>query len=93
MSKKIICESCGIEIDKKCHNQKYCTDCRVEMNNLKSAKQRAQRKVIKEYNTKPRKTVDTLEEKCKEISRYNKEHNTHYSYGEYTALVRLGKIV
>ncbi|WP_294388536.1 hypothetical protein [uncultured Ruminococcus sp.] len=27
------------------------------------------------------------------LSRYNKLHNTHYSYGEYNALVREGKIM
>jgi len=50
-------------------------------------------------NSKLRKTAarnynkpDTLEEKCKKINLYNKLHNTHYSYGEYTALERLGRI-
>ena len=38
------------------------------------------------------KNYDSLERKCAEIEEYNKEHGTRYSYGEYTALVRLGKI-
>lgn len=40
-----------------------------------------------------KKVLDRLDKKCIEISRYNKQHNTHYSYGEYTALVRAGKII
>lgn len=40
-----------------------------------------------------KKVLDRLDKKCIEISRYNKLHDTHYSYGEYTALVREGKIV
>lgn len=40
-----------------------------------------------------KKVLDRLDKKCIEISRYNKLHNTHYSYGEYSALVREGKIV
>lgn len=40
-----------------------------------------------------KKVLDRLDKKCIEISRYNKQHNTHFSYGEYSALVREGKIV
>ena len=40
-----------------------------------------------------KKVLDRLDKKCIEISRYNKQHNTHYSYGEYSALVRAGKII
>lgn len=36
---------------------------------------------------------DRLSELCVEIKRYNKIHNTHLSYGEYTTLIRSGKIV
>ena len=38
------------------------------------------------------KSYDSLERKCAEIAEYNKEHGTNYSYGQHTALVRLGKI-
>ena len=40
-----------------------------------------------------KKVLDRVDKKCIEISRYNKLHNTHYSYGEYSALVREGKIM
>lgn len=39
-----------------------------------------------------KKVLDRLDKKCIEISRYNKRHGTHLSYGEYTALERLGRI-
>lgn len=29
---------------------------------------------------------------CEELMKYNEEHGTSYSYGEYTALVGMGKI-
>ena len=38
------------------------------------------------------KKLDHLDLVCLEIAKYNKIHNTHYSYGEYTALERLGRI-
>ena len=40
-----------------------------------------------------RKKLDHLDLVCLEIAKYNKIHNTYYSYGEYTALVREGKII
>ena len=40
-----------------------------------------------------RKKLDHLDLVCLEIAKYNKIHNTYYSYGEDTALVRAGKII
>lgn len=37
--------------------------------------------------------LDNLDLKQREIDEYNKKHKTHYSYGMYTALVRIGKII
>lgn len=38
------------------------------------------------------KQCDRIEMTCAAIAEYNKEHGTNYSYGEYTALVRMKKI-
>ncbi len=91
MKQQAICELCMQAFEKRSANQKYCTECGVEM------RKQQHREIIK--NSKLRKTAarnynkpDTLEEKCKKINLYNKLHNTHYSYGEYTALERLGRI-
>lgn len=35
---------------------------------------------------------DRIDMICEEKNKYNAEHGTAYSYGEYTALVRMGKI-
>ena len=85
--------------EKRSANQKYCTECGVEMRKqqhreiIKNSKLRKKKKKKKKnpaarnYNKS-----DTLEEKCKKINLYNKRHGTHLSYGEYTALERLGRI-
>jgi hypothetical protein len=44
-------------------------------------------------NNMKQKKLDHLDLVCLEIAKYNKIHNTYYSYGEYTALVRAGKII
>lgn len=41
--------------------------------------------------TKKRKK-DNIDLICEELVKYNEEHGTSYSYGEYTALVGMGKI-
>ncbi len=38
------------------------------------------------------KPYDRIERTCAAIAEYNKEHGTNYSYGEYTAMVRMKKI-
>lgn len=92
MEEKLKCEVCGALVTRKSASQKYCAGCRAEAYSFKAKLHREERKAIKSYSSCCQ-NVDTLEEKCKEISRYNKRHGTHYSYGEYTALVRAGKII
>jgi hypothetical protein len=41
---------------------------------------------------KKKKKLDRIDRVCLELKEYNKKHNTKYSYGDYTALVRTGKI-
>lgn len=45
-------------------------------------------------NPKPRtkRKKDRIDLICEELKKYNADHGTSYSYGEYTALVRMGKI-
>lgn len=42
--------------------------------------------------SKSKRKLDSIEAKCLELNKYNKEHGTHYSYGQYMTLVMLGKI-
>lgn len=42
--------------------------------------------------SKSKRKLDSIETKCLELKKYNKEHGTHYSYGQYITLIRLGKI-
>lgn len=75
MKQQAICELCMQAFEKRSANQKYCTECGVEM------RKQQHREIIK--NSKLRKTAarnynkpDTLEEKCKKINLYNKRHGT-----------------
>lgn len=45
-------------------------------------------------NPKPRtkRKKDNIDLICEELTKYNEQHGTSYSYGEYTALVGMGKI-
>lgn len=84
------CEVCGKEYVTKSANSKYCSDCKKKAYNKRSYERRQE--VKKERTKKKRIKVDTLELKEKEIAEYNKLHGTHYTYGEYYAMKKLGKI-
>lgn len=61
----------------------------------KKKKQNSRQKTVNQNpNPKPRtkRKKDRIDLICEEKNRYNAEHGTAYSYGEYTALVRMGKI-
>lgn len=47
---------------------------------------------VPQKRSRRKKSLDHLDRICLEINKYNKEHGTNYSYGEYTALIRIGKI-
>lgn len=81
------CKVCGIEFEKKCHNQKYCVNCRYK---VMKAYNRYKSELRNKKNFK--RNYDSLEMKCKEINKYNEIHGTNYTYGQYTALKRLNKI-
>ena len=63
---------------------KACVRCRELQKAWRD--KRAQRKVSKE---KPMKKIDDT---LKALDKYNKEHGTRLSYGNYTAMVRAGRI-
>lgn len=41
---------------------------------------------------KKKEKLDHLDKVCLELKAYNEKHNTHYSYGDYVALVKQKKI-
>lgn len=79
MKQQAICELCMQAFEKRSANQKYCTECGVEM------RKQQHREIVK--NSKLRKIAarnynkpDTLEEKCKKINLYNKRHGTRKAW-------------
>ena len=87
MKQQAICELCMQTFEKRSANQKYCTECGVEM------RKQQHREIIK--NSKLRKTAarnynkpDTLEEKCKKY----KEKRVERREKRYTLLQRLSSL-
>lgn len=65
------------------------------MKNMTKKKPKRPNQWEQRLNPKPKRTKrkkDNIDLICEEKNKYNEEHGTSYSYGEYTALVRMGKI-
>lgn len=65
------------------------------MKNMTKKKPKHPNQWEQRLNPKPKRTKrkkDNIDLICEELTKYNEKHGTSYSYGEYTALVGLGKI-
>lgn len=65
------------------------------MKNMTKKKPKRPNQREQRFNPKPKRTKrkkDNIDLICEELTKYNEEHGTSYSYGEYTALVGMGKI-
>ena len=87
LKSKGICARCGKE--KAVPGFVKCEACRMALQVYNSG--RAKRNG---YNTLPfnNKTTDTLDGIYEEVTKYNEEHGTNYSYGYYSALKFRGLI-
>ena len=65
------------------------------MKNMTKKKPKRPNQREQRLNPKPKRTKrkkDNIDLICEELTKYNEQHGTSYSYGEYTALVGMGKI-
>lgn len=91
LKSKGICARCGKE--KAVPGFTKCEACR-EKDRIASQVYRSGRTKRNGYNTLPfnNKTTDTLDGIYEEVTKYNEEHGTNYSYGYYSALKFRGLI-
>ena len=65
------------------------------MKNMTKKKPKRPNQREQRLNPKPKRTKrkkDNIDLICEELMKYNEQLGTSYSYGEYTALVGMGKI-
>ena len=91
LKSKGICTNCRKE--KATPGFVKCDACR-EKDRKRAQSYRSGRAKRNAYNTLPfnNKTADTLNDICEEVTKYNEEHGTNYSYGYYSALKFRGLI-
>ena len=70
------CAECGKIFRNPNENEKFCTECKK----IKESKKKSKPKV------KPNKSK-SIWQTTRELEKYNKEHKTRLSYGQYVALV------
>jgi predicted nucleic acid-binding Zn ribbon protein len=77
---------CGKPIDPNSRRKKYCSDKCGAIGNAQHAKEN--RELLKsEKKVRPKKI--TLDKTLKALNKYNKQHGTNISYGEYSRMMGL----
>lgn len=87
------CKDCGLTFRTDRPMLRLCSSCRTGHRKKIIMSERAKRK-------KPKKDIYgitglpflTIDEMCKVIRAYNREHNTNYTYGRFVEAMRQGKI-
>ena len=90
---QLICTDCGVTFDAKAKHNLRCDACKKAWANQQSKNYRdrclMKTKTIQRVKIRPRMSI---REVIKVMEKYNKEHHTHYTYGQFVALMESGKI-
>ena len=86
-----ICCDCGLEFETESKRTRFCDDCKRKKSAKKS---REQSKQFKKPKIKASAVKDgiPIREYTAIVERYNKQHGTSYTYGQFSVLVEAGKI-
>lgn len=85
---KITCEKCGVEFWHRNRRKKYCDICREIIR--REASKKSMRKV--RNPEKPFELDLPLHRLVYLIEKYNAEHRTHYTYGQFVSKLHNGEI-
>ena len=83
------CSRCGEPFGAKTNYALYCPNCRKEVVKEKGAASKAKKKAA---GYKPQHEIQNTKSFLRELDKYNKEHRTHLSYGQYELMRFLGKV-
>lgn len=75
MEYKLICKHCGKEFYHKTYQKVYCNEC-----SALGRKKRGGKASLKKMATK------SISQVVRELEKYNKEHGTCISYGQYVSM-------
>lgn len=91
---KVICRDCGITFDAKARSNLRCEKCKKAWANQQSknnkGRKRLQTQTVKRVKTRPKMSI---REVLIALEKYNREHKTHLSYGQFVALMEGGRII
>lgn len=78
---KKICENCGVAFEHRTNQKKYCPDC-TEIKHRES-----NRKAMRKKREKSKLRYIPLNRFLYLLEKYNAEHKTQYTYGQFVSLV------
>ena len=89
---KVICQDCGITFDAKARSNLRCEKCKKAWAKRQSRNYKDRNRVklkTKIYRTRPSMSI---REVIRAMEKYNREHNTYLSYGQFVQKMEAGKI-
>lgn len=90
---KVICRDCGITFDAKARSNLRCEKCKKAWANRQSKNYKERNRVkIQESRRVITRPKMSIREVIRAMEKYNKIHKTHYTYGQFVALMEGGKI-
>ena len=90
---KVKCINCGVTFNAKSQGNLRCDECRKEWARQQSRnyrdRNRVQTEMVKQVKIRPRMSI---REVIRVMEKYNRENHTHYTYGQFVALMEGGKL-
>lgn len=85
----LVCQDCGKEFQWASKLKKYCPSCIETRVKIQTREFKERQK-----NLKPKKVPFnySVTEIVKIIEKYNRENKTRYTYGQFSELIRMGKV-
>ena len=87
---EVICVDCGCTFTAFSRGALRCAECKIEHKRRTAATGMASYRNGKKQ--KPYKVKKTIREVIVELERYNKEHGTHLSYGQFVQKMEAGEV-
>lgn len=83
-----VCADCGTEFFNTSKRALRCEECRKQRD-----RDRAKRSYIKRKVKREKLPSKSIRQITRELEKYNKEHGTHYTYGQFVSLLHNKKII
>ena len=83
---KKVCENCGVSFEHRTSQKKYCPECTAVKH------RESNRKAMRKKREKSKSRYIPLNRFLYLLEKYNAEHKTQYTYGQFVQAIKCGEI-